>query len=229
MDLMDLLTEHHACEPAMAWVAAQPDKSPAALWHTCPDASWMAWALSLLPLSERAKTARRAWAFATADRALRVHAVNALTSAAACTADDGHRGALLRHAETLTALPVLDGMNARAAARAAYDAADTAHAAADAAGYAAARAAYAAGYAATRAAADAAPDAAADAAGYAADAAGYAAERAAYAAERAAYAAASAGARAARAAERKVQADGLRAALPWTEVAKALNAALEKA
>lgn len=43
--LADHLRALGACDPAVEWVAAQPDQRPEALWAACHDGSWMLWAL----------------------------------------------------------------------------------------------------------------------------------------------------------------------------------------
>ena len=75
------------------------------------------------------------WAFAEADRAVRVHAVAALRSAAdADGIPDEHRAVFRKHADDLAALPVVHSSNAaRAASDAAGAASDAAWAASDAA------------------------------------------------------------------------------------------------
>lgn len=37
-----------ACDPALSWVAEQPDQRPSALWATCPHGDWLAWYLGAL-------------------------------------------------------------------------------------------------------------------------------------------------------------------------------------
>jgi hypothetical protein len=95
----------------------------------------MDWLLGVLDASlpKEAREGHSAWAFACADRAVRVHAPQALRSAAELHPEAHHRAALLRHAEILAGLPPV--VDAYAAAR---------DAAASAAAYAAARAARAA-------------------------------------------------------------------------------------
>lgn len=43
--LADRLRALGACDPAVRWVAAQPDRRPGVLWPTCQDGSWSLWAL----------------------------------------------------------------------------------------------------------------------------------------------------------------------------------------
>lgn len=134
MTFLQFLETQDACHPALDWVALQPDQSPRALWATCPDSSHMAWLLGMLSehLPAECLTARRTWALACADRAVRIHAPSALTRAAACSPDESSKASLLAHAELLTGLSPL--VDARAAAYAAADASDASDAAYAAAG-----------------------------------------------------------------------------------------------
>ena len=113
--LPTLLRSLKACGDARKW--AEPYDTLQAAWDACPRGDWMIW---LLEAANVHAPERRTFAYACADRAVRVHVVAALRSAG-----------LTAKADTLAALaPVTDKETADAAHWAAHWAAGSAHLAA---------------------------------------------------------------------------------------------------
>jgi hypothetical protein len=48
MTFLEKISALGACERSRAWVEAQPDQSPQALWDTCTEPSWLAWLIARL-------------------------------------------------------------------------------------------------------------------------------------------------------------------------------------
>lgn len=101
-------------------VGANTNLSAKERWEACPDGSWMAWMLGRWRirqhLAPEALTGLREWAMTSAHRAITVHAPNALLSAAACHPEEAHRTALIKHAEGLSALSLVEPADASYAA-----------------------------------------------------------------------------------------------------------------
>ena len=164
--LSTLLRSLKACPEARVW-AASYDTLQAA-WDACPRGDWMIW---LLEAANVHAPERRTFAYACADRAVRVHAVAALRSAG-----------LTAQADTLAALaPVTDQETADAARSASVSASHSA--ARSAAHWAADSSAESAAYSAAYSAADSAAFSAA-VSSVSADSAAYSAGSAAASAER---------------------------------------------
>ena len=68
----------NACDEAVTWVKDQGHDSLYKLWKQCPQGDWMLWLCQRLGI---AKVQRQKVAYLAADRAVRVHAANALESA----------------------------------------------------------------------------------------------------------------------------------------------------
>jgi len=43
--------KHRACDPAMEWLAENPNLTPEQLWDVCHDGSWMLWIIEKLDIS----------------------------------------------------------------------------------------------------------------------------------------------------------------------------------
>ena len=124
------LKQLSACAEAVTW--ARDHDSLQAAWDACQRGDWMVWLLACTgAYDEECRTLTFQWA----DRAVRVHAVNALHSAAdAAGMPTDHAAKLHGEAIRLAALPEI---TTRAAAGAASDAAWAARVTAGAASYAA--------------------------------------------------------------------------------------------